>query len=378
MIAYTAKKYYGIKMSASESFPNQEPTPEHLALVDQRLEELLLFVDTVTYSRAIASVDEVPGGYGEVSIILSERLGTRLSQEIRLFLPFGDGEQTDYVSAALRKDSEGYYLVTFPPDFTGNQLDLLRPLADSADKESAALVQFAAFLSGEIAKQGTPSFLYNLPIRDESFDTIWQNLTGLMDMAEAPRDYDFSFKGQLDGKKVVVFAQGYPPTTDGVRLPETEMDLKATYVSIENDFTYTRKVMEGKVVQSEYEEEISLNDLPELTDDERSRHPYVVLPINFGSAPSNEDLYQAGEEIRAFLPAAGYKVIMALDGGSLEAAATFFVETEAEGQKVADNLYRRELAEARKSKEITSARITHVAEVLAQIVANERNKIFFS
>lgn len=346
-------------------------TEEHLHVIDAQLEELLLSASKVVYTQSLGLVDDAPGGgFGQVEVETRETVGESHDQSVSIAMPVETANEAgpSFVSITLEKNMLGRWVVYFlKPGYAGDPLELLRPLAESEDQLATPLIELASFALHHFADKD-PDVVQEADLTDAQFADIWQKFNTLIEEGDTPRSYYFNLMTVLDGKSVYVSAAGYEAASNGERLPESEMPHKTTNIGAEG-FSYSRVVINGEVKESTFEEIPRLADLPELTEEQRKCHPYLVVPADLGLSESDS---RADADPAAPIRLTGYQIISA----NIGAHTTHYLRTVDEAQEIADNLYRMDLAKAGRSTELTAGRAQYIALTLGRVVASERAKLF--
>lgn len=132
-------------------------------------------------------------------------------------------------------------------------------------------------------------------------------------------------------------------------------------------FHYTRE-LRGGAVSEYFAEDISLDTLPSLTDEERKKHPYVVIPAEQGR-PRQDDEHMAfdqdGNPAELSYPGTGFTVISANVGNGMTIRFQTWHKTREEAQAEADRRYACDLALERSNPyDMTSARQKQVLDAL--------------
>lgn len=235
---------------------------------------------------------------------------------------------------------------------------------------------------------------------DENFTKIWYALQADADeLLHVPRAASWDYhtiineiSHSVTQHDVVTAENGERPTLDGVALWST--------VYVAGGFTYYRE-QNGTDVGHQFEDAAALTDalLPELTEEDRQNHPYVVLPVGFGDLPrENSTAERVGtDRMDGYdipddppmeinddddelllgtndddLEVMTHKVIILTGDDQRIARQTWLFPNEEAAQQHADLQYRRDLRNARMSDELTQARAELVLATVIAILEHER------
>lgn len=328
-----------------------------LQAIDTKLFDLMAYVPHVHYTREVGYVDE--GSGNAVELFTTEKMNDDHDRGIRIALPYtvADGTSTHGMVNIYKRMGDGVYSAYFTDHDKISPHDLLHsPLIprDLPGGVRALLSTLSQRASGDDPFQ-------DLPEGDEGFEHLWRDITNDLDEAEIPRGYNYFHSAELNGKRVHVSTRNVMPKDDGTVYPEDTLSYVTKSISLEDDFSFEYTRLQGETNMYFIDETLVTDDkLPPLTEADRKKHPYVVVPASFGS--------DTGENT---LP---YRVIRADVGDGMTRTSTVWFETPKEGQAFADKLYQRDLADAKVSHEVTEARAQHALTTLHLIVENAQGK----
>lgn len=344
-----------------ESSPEQVSKAVELKRITAELDELRLFASRAAYIREVGYRDETEDGFGWVELQTREEMKDAPRRRYSLHIPFRDKNGSDrYAGVFLDQnfDNTEWY-VNFTDSQEISPADLLRPLlaSDSLPKGVNALITLFADASAN------GPYIGNFQLGSVAENQLWRDIQADLDAAGIPTQYDYDYSSSLDDDNVHVSARNLLSKADGSNYPEGTVGFRFCDVNYMNRFKFTRRIIDGEV--SEYFmddlDEVPDEMLPELTDEQRKSHPYVVIP----SENVND----------ATMPTLPFRVIQADTTGPLTTTFTRYAETPEEAQKIADDMYRRDLAREKISYEVTAERARRVADLLHTLNNNARNTL---
>ncbi len=188
----------------------------------------------------------------------------------------------------------------------------------------------------------------------------------------APVTYSYDGRYNTHLGRVTVISAGdlssRTPEGEERFLPDDEKQIQLVNIRGAG-FTYKRNIRNGQLSEA-YDEDIDLDTLPPLTDEERKRHPYVVITAEQGRPQRGDESWSIdfdtdSNPVEIQYPTHGYTVISARPGGGVTITVQTWHATEEEAQQTADRWYQMELASARQNPEdITPERQKRVLDTL--------------
>lgn len=361
---------------AFESHESQEDNlPEIIKKIDDCFEQMALGSKTTTYSRQLAfeSTSDDVIQTKPITMLLTT-IGdpeTELHSRIDIRLPPSIAGSDTLHQSRYKQDpciritrggkNEGVRAI-FIPDTTTPQ-DLLQCLLQIDDLPDSIVHVVAEVASTLIRDRqyANPEFVGVVDISNEQFKQLWS--TVLTDTEEVPTE--------------VLWGQGFTSGDGQV----TSLLRINTHLPLDNEhpvecvelnageFEYVVKTdKEGNRVHT-FEETIADEDLPELTDDQRTGNPYMVVPVDALQHPDRGEgvfVMLAEDEFAVRQPMVGHAVIHPERG--LTPDAIFGDSNDA--QIHAELLHRRDIAKSLLSKEMTVERAQQVLTMVRELMTH--------
>jgi hypothetical protein len=204
--------------------------------------------------------------------------------------------------------------------------------------------------------------LGSVTLSKEEYDRLWGALWDDAQDTGAPTMYDMHQELVLpNGSKVTVSALSDRKKPSGGFLPDEQKPIQSLKIQTA-DFTYIRTVENGVVSSESYREPIP-KDLPALTEEERERHRYCVIPSRM-ARPMAEGALTPSGELSSPEPGGNFAVVAADVGGPLTTTSTTYHKTTEEAQAWADRLYQKELYRDRTSSKVTYTHLKRTHDTL--------------
>lgn len=347
---------------------------EIISQIDECFEQIVLQSKTTTYIREqkirsdsdfALQIEPIPltmSSKGSLETGTDMRIETRLPAIVASSDALHESRYGVDPFLSITKDEDGKVRAVFTPN-TETPKGLLEPLLarDGLPDSLMHVIQEIASTLIRDRQYNDPAFRGVVGITVEQFDDIWE--TVLKDTEEVPTEVLW-MRGFMngDGRLSSVL-------TINTHLP---LDIEHPVECVElktGEFDYVVETdKKGSRVHT-FEETIADEDLPELTDDQRTGNPYMIVPMDALQHPERGKgivVMDSEDNFAVRQPMTGHAVIHPEQG-----VTPYKVLGDAnDAQAYADLLHRRDIAKSLQSKEMTVERARRVLATVREVMTH--------